>query len=174
MKIVRRYWKWEVKCWVAMSFLKEVSQKKIELATLILKELLQQSFFFELRNSYVAECLAHNFIFEGSLAEKVSFWAADFSRFEAVFFPLPGLFPLPPGIFSASGVFLVSGVLFPLPQGLFSLRQKVFSSHRNELFPLRKKIVLTPKGIFHVSGIFPLSILFSRCQKVFFPLRRRV
>ena len=51
LKIVKTYWNSEVKCLVDMSFLKEVSQK---------------SFVFELQS----------FIFEGSLAETLRFWAS--------------------------------------------------------------------------------------------------
>ena len=51
LKIVKTYWNSEVKCPVNMSFLKEVSQK---------------CFVFELQS----------FIFEGSLAQKLRFWAS--------------------------------------------------------------------------------------------------
>ena len=51
LKILKTYWNSEVKCPVNMSFLKEVSQK---------------SFVFDLQSS----------IFEGSLAEKLRFWAS--------------------------------------------------------------------------------------------------
>ena len=51
LKIVKTYWNSEVKCLVNLSFLKEVSQK---------------CFVFEIQS----------FIFEGSLAEKLRFWAS--------------------------------------------------------------------------------------------------
>ena len=53
LKIVKTYWNSEVKCPVKLSFLKEVSQKW---------------FVFDLQR----------FIFEGSLAEKLRFWASNF------------------------------------------------------------------------------------------------
>ena len=57
LKIVKTYWNSEVKCPVNMSFLKEVSQK---------------CFVFDLQS----------FVFEGSLAQKLRFWASklDFWR----------------------------------------------------------------------------------------------
>ena len=90
--------------------------------------------------------------------------AADVSRFETVSFPLPGLFPLRPGIFSACGIFLASELFFPLPQGFFPLRQNVFW-HRKGFFPLRKRFLSAPKGIVLRFRYF------SRFPKIFFPLR---
>ena len=83
--------------------------------------------------------------------------AADFSRFETIFFPFLGFFRFDLVFFPFPVFFSLSGYFFPLPQGFFSLRQKVFFSHRNGFYPLRKGIFPTPKGIFHVSGIFPAS-----------------
>ena len=75
-----------------------------------------------------------------SVNRAIQLRAADLSRFETVFFPLPGLFPLRPGIFSVSGILVASGVFVPLPPGFFSLRQKVFFT-----FPA---FFLLPKSMF--------------------------
>ena len=92
--------------------------------------------------------------------------AADFPRFETVFFPLPRLSPLRPGIFSVSGIFLASEVFFPLQLGFFPLRQNVFFVASEKIFPASKRI------FFRAERYCLRFRYFSRFPKVFFPLRR--
>ena len=87
-KIAKTYWNSGVKCLVNMSFLKQVSHESFVWALKFhfWRKSRRKASFFELQSS---------FIFQGSLAEKLCFWASNFqlwrSRSKSLFLSLQAL-----------------------------------------------------------------------------------
>ena len=98
------------------------------------------------------------------------FWqfrAADLSRFETVFFPLPGLFPLRPGILSVSGILVRFRGIFSVSAGIFfRFGKRYFSRIGMDFFRFEKELFPRRKVFFTFPTVFPLP-------KGFFPTAKR-